>query len=105
MSTELALATCRVLKKVAEERDRQDDKWGKQNHGPSEWMAILMEEVGELAHEANHLTFNPKAGSHTRKNYIDEAIQVAAVAVALVECIERQTEGHADQGSENGWAI
>ena len=34
---------------VALERLNQDKKWGEQNHNPSEWLAILVEEVGELS--------------------------------------------------------
>lgn len=41
-----------TLAHIARERDRQDAKWGPQNHSPLEWMAILSEEVGEAAKEA-----------------------------------------------------
>lgn len=34
---------------VALERKRQDEKWGEQNHSPAWWLAILVEEIGELA--------------------------------------------------------
>lgn len=40
-----------VLDMVMAERRRQDEKWGKQHHDPTVWMAILMEEVGEAAAE------------------------------------------------------
>ena len=34
------------------ERDKQDDKWGSQRHLPHRtWLAILLEEVGEVARE------------------------------------------------------
>jgi NTP pyrophosphatase (non-canonical NTP hydrolase) len=54
---------------VLNERIKQDSKWGEQNHDMFTWMSILMEEVGELART--------------------EAVQVAAVALAIVECIDR----------------
>ena len=38
---------------VVAERDRQDAKWGEQNHNPPVWLAILTEEVGELATALN----------------------------------------------------
>lgn len=36
---------------VAEERYRQEEKWGAQHHHPAVWLTILMEEVAELAAE------------------------------------------------------
>jgi len=41
----------KVSYEVYEERVRQDDKFGEQHHAPAVWLAILMEEVGELANE------------------------------------------------------
>lgn len=38
-----------VLAWVADERNRQNEKWGAQHHDPTMWLAILMEEVGEAA--------------------------------------------------------
>ena len=34
---------------VQEERDCQEKKWGVQSHTREKWLAILMEEVGEVA--------------------------------------------------------
>lgn len=44
-------AMCRAAGRVPTEmeRARQDEKWGQQNHSPSGWLAVLMEEVGEAA--------------------------------------------------------
>ena len=36
-----------IVEKVLREREEQDRIWGQQDHHPVEWMAILMEEVGE----------------------------------------------------------
>lgn len=38
-----------VLLMVKGERYKQDAKWGLQNHWRHEWLAILVEEVGEVA--------------------------------------------------------
>ena len=38
-----------VRNKVLAEQQRQDDKWGVQNHDDLTWLAILTEEVGETA--------------------------------------------------------
>ena len=69
----------KVLAEVKAERDKQDSKWGVQRHGPDGWLAILTEEVGEVAKSV--LEGN---GLHYRK----ELIQVAAVAVAAIECFD-----------------
>jgi NTP pyrophosphatase (non-canonical NTP hydrolase) len=74
-----------VLKDVAEERGSQDMKWGVQDHDPLAWLAILTEEVGEVAKEVNEVHFRGKSG----EAYRAELIQVAAVAVAMVECVDR----------------
>lgn len=50
-----------VLANVAEERGRQNARWGAQHHPPGIWLAILAEEVGEVAREAEVL-FERKDG-------------------------------------------
>lgn len=77
-----------IVQEIREERKAQDAKWGQQEHQPSIWMAILGEEFGELCQEALRFDF----GGVKDENLRTEAIQCAAVALALVECIDR-----------NGW--
>jgi len=74
---------------VIRERRRQTSIWGVQNHDPSKWLAILVEEVGEVAQEINDMD-TLYHGSEER--YRTELIQVAAVAVAAIESIERTYE-------------
>lgn len=74
-----------VLRMVSEERNRQNAKWGfPQDNTPFEWMSILTEEVGELAEAINnvHLGSGPQGD---QDEIVYEAIQVAAVAVSIVE--------------------
>lgn len=74
-----------VLADVVEERARQDSKWGEQNHDPFTYLAILTEEVGEAAQAALHDQFGGKhAGT-----YRTELVQIAAVAIAMIECVDR----------------
>lgn len=77
-------AVCEVLN----ERIRQDKKWGQQNHEPFTWIAVLAEEVGEASQAALHREF----GGPEHDSLMKELIQVAAVALAMVEC-----------GYRNGW--
>jgi NTP pyrophosphatase (non-canonical NTP hydrolase) len=90
MTTNPMITTDRVLQEVLAERIRQDSKWGEQNCHDFEWVSIMTEEVGESAQAANEANF--KSGktrgdfSHLRA----ELVQVAAVAVAWIECIDRR---------------
>ena len=69
-----------ILRSIQLERIKQDQIWGQQNHLPHIWLAILVEKVGEVA-EA--ITENRLL---TTRN---ELIQVAAVAVAAIELLDR----------------
>jgi NTP pyrophosphatase (non-canonical NTP hydrolase) len=77
----------KALTDVLEERKHQEEKWGEQNHNPYTYLAILQEEVGEYAQACLQTQFGGKHGGldHMR----EEAVQVAAVALAIVECLDR----------------
>lgn len=70
---------------VLRERARQEVLWGEQNHDPFTYQAILQEETGEAARAALELRFGKGTLEHLR----EEAVQVAAVALAIVECLDR----------------
>jgi NTP pyrophosphatase (non-canonical NTP hydrolase) len=72
---------------IAMERNRQEVKWGEQNHDPFTYLTILMEEVGELSQAALHSKFGGEAAG----GLLNEAVQTAAVAQAIVECLLRDT--------------
>lgn len=72
---------------VIMERSRQMNLWGDQSHHPlSVWTAILGEEYGELCEACLETELD---GRHPERGGLDkvrkEAVQVAAVAVALVQ--------------------
>lgn len=73
---------------VIEERIRQDKKWGEQNHNPYIYLAILVEEVGELAQAVLQTQFGGDKGGWD--NVRKEAIHTAAVSLALLECLDRE---------------
>ena len=90
----------KVINEVKAERQRQNDKWGVQDRNAVEWIAILTEEVGEASKEAVDFYFangdvdvNLPAGHNLQEKRLNdfrkELIQVAAVAVQAVECIDR----------------
>jgi len=118
------LSLPQVLSEVGRERMAQDEKWGTQDHQdgtgnglhfpvgrflnyaalaqagraylaqaqdgkvPVTWAAILLEEVGEALVEWDPARLR------------SELVQVAAVAVAWIQCLDRNTIPQADGGEE-----
>jgi hypothetical protein len=84
----------KVFNEIVEEQRRQNEKWGEQNHSPLEWIAILTEEVGEVAKEAHEFHFGVRGTIEMIEEkiqmYRKEMVQVAAVAVQAIECLDRQ---------------
>ena len=95
-----------VFNEIKSERIRQNNKWGEQNHSPIEWLPILMEEVGEASKEAvdyhfknpiksedgRYLTITQSHQERRINNYRKELIQVAAVVVQMIECLDRNNK-------------
>ncbi len=77
-----------IFQEINNEIEKQNSKWGEQNHKPIEWCAILGEEVGEVQKAAleTHLGFDGKTNYN---DYREELIQVAAVAVQMIASLER----------------
>lgn len=74
-----------VHEQIDAERQRQESLWGEQNHNERTWLAILLEEVGEVARAINE---------YDEIGYETELLQVAAVCVAMLESLRR-----------NGWML
>lgn len=82
--------TSSVLQAVYVERRSQDQQWGQQDHDHGTWAMILGEEFGEACQATLSIRFaddKPLDKSDLRS----ELIQVAAVAVAWVEAIDRES--------------
>ena len=96
----------KIVKSVKYEREKQFEKWGEQNHLAIVWIAILTEEVGEAAKEVvdyhcknpvKNIEGNfvvPANGDQAIRlsRYRRELIQVAAVAIQMIECLDRKGE-------------
>jgi len=78
-----------ALRCILEERFRQNMKWGEQNHDPFLWGTILGEEYGEFCEAALELRFGKGESVERLAHLRAEAVQVAAVAMSIVECIDR----------------
>ena len=79
----------KALADVLVERMRQDQKWGEQNWDPQTYLSILTEEVGEAAKEANDARWKADPLKTHLDRFRAEMVQVAAVALAMVECLDR----------------
>jgi hypothetical protein len=105
----------KIFTDIHRERIRQDEKWGEQNHpmvrlghdyifqnhrnnirntnarllreGGIAWSNILMEEVYEAFAETDP------------KKQREELVQVAAVAVEIIECLDRKKEAGYEKGN------
>lgn len=89
-----------AIDSVMKEMHSQDEKWGKnRNLEPILWSAILTEECGEFAQAALHDKFGGDKAGGLR----EEAVQVAAVALQIIENIDRnQSTNSLSQSDLNG---
>lgn len=81
-----------ICEELLDERHRQDEKWGEQNHSPEIYFAILSEEVGESAKEvveARAAKSDAKRDLHLAKLRA-ELVQSGAVVIAMIQCLDRQ---------------
>lgn len=81
-----------AMSDVLAERARQDAKWGEQNHDPFVYGAILTEEVGEFMQAALKARFesdDARISIGYMQDMRAEAVQCAAVALAIVEMLDR----------------
>lgn len=75
-----------VLLDVAKERGRQIRLYGHQQKNNSEWLAVLVEEVGEAAQAMQKDT--EAAKDTDADDLYKELVQVAAVAVKWAEVVK-----------------
>ena len=85
----MTTATNSVIADVVSERVRQNTKWGVQRHQYGDWIAILGEEFGEASQAAVEYIFGRHASTDDLRK---ELVQVAAVAVQIIEQIDEQEQ-------------
>lgn len=84
-----------VINDVLAERQRQDEKWGEQNHELSKWTGIIGEEYGELCEAINETVFDNGPEERAKGGYENmrrEAIHVAATAIEFIEMLDRMVK-------------
>lgn len=73
-----------ALRLIFAERFTQIAKWGVlQNISPTDYLSILMEEVGEVSQAINQHVW----GEGTAQSIYDELVQVGAVTLAMLEYV------------------
>lgn len=94
----MPISSRHVFAEVDAERERQEAKWGEQNHSLPVWLAILGEEYGEVCQgvlkgRAAAFPTSPDYSGKTPDEWLadirGELIQTATVAVQIVEYIDR----------------
>lgn len=76
----------RISEEIRKECDRQDQKWGVRNQHPLAWLAILMEEVGEVTQEVNDAHHD--IYRMNLENYRTELVQCGAVIQQMIKNIQ-----------------
>jgi len=89
--------TRRALERVGIERDRQQLRWGEQRHALPLWAAIAVEELGEAAQAGLALRRMPLDLPVMRLRHLtavrEEWVQLAAVAIAVIEQLDQARDG------------
>lgn len=100
------MSTLDVVAEVAKERARQDQKWGEQNHADGtggqmrEFAAMAAREWCDQRHKTNDETWLDILNEEICEAFAEtdpeklrqELLQVAAVAVAWIEALDRRTD-------------
>ena len=71
------------IQSVKDEDRRQLNKWGIQECSPFEWLAWLVEEVGELAQAINKIYTDHDKENVEKMDIRKEAIQVATLSLKI----------------------
>jgi len=77
----------KIVSEIGDERRRQLEKWGRQDHEPAQWLAILASELGELAQALVEVEL--RGDDAWRPYYRNGLVQLAAVAIAAAESADR----------------
>lgn len=84
---------------IVKEYSRQEQKWGVQDHTPPHWIAIMTEELGEAAKASVNACLGGD-DSRTKEewlaDYRTELVQLGALAVQAIACIDRGEWGRSD---------
>jgi hypothetical protein len=79
-----------VFEKIVEERTRQTERWGEDEHSPLCWTAILNKQLGAYADAALKYEHADNPGYNEGAPLYRQAVHIAAVAIAILEQMERE---------------
>lgn len=75
-----------IYAEIQDEVNRAKTLHENKDYTPVDWLAVLIEEIGEIGREVNDMK---ESGEPLNPNYRTELIQVAAVAVRAVQDYDR----------------
>ena len=81
---DLCLNNKQLYDMIGDENERQLNKWGIQDHLPSEWVMFTVEELGELAEAIGE--WNYRYGD--AREVVKEAIQTATLSLKIAEMFQ-----------------
>jgi NTP pyrophosphatase (non-canonical NTP hydrolase) len=81
---DLCLNNKQLYDMIGDENERQLNKWGIQDHLPSEWVMFTVEELGELAEAIRE--WNYRYGD--AREVVKEAIQTATLSLKIAEMFQ-----------------
>ena len=95
--------TAQIQNDINDERQRQNETWGYNDHHVFKWLAIITEELGEASAEALEIDFWERKNADDLEEVKDviaarrqllrkELIQVAASTVAMLEHLDRRID-------------
>ncbi len=92
--TYLKAKTVKTLSSILSEREAQQKQWGEdgEKHSDIFWSSVLAKQTGQAAALiVNFLTAqNPIARENAKRAVRREVVQIAAVAMAWLECIDER---------------
>lgn len=88
-SVKRAIRLHRAVEDSLDECERQVDEFGVQRHHPAYWLAIMGKQVGQFGSAIlNREWAAINAQGRSQSQLRTEAVQMAAVALSIIECID-----------------
>lgn len=90
--------TLAALQAIMTERQRQHEKWGVPRHDFTVWLTVLSEEVGELAQEI--LNYRAAESEYTETFFLDQRMPESANPEALARLLRKERDRAKDMRAE-----
>ena len=85
VATPRLMTTLKIQHAIHRERERQEETWGSQSHSRAFWLAILVEEIGEVAEELITNEFEPSFANLQLAMMLQDLAQLGLLAKNILE--------------------